>query len=281
MAAIRRATFMALNASPPTPECPRFEGLILIDKPLRRTSMDVCASIRSRFRRAGAPKRLKVGHAGTLDPLATGLLVVMVGKATRLCERFMAERKIYETQIDLSQNSTTDDAEGERTRVEPGVIPTGEQVAAVVGRFVGVIQQRPPAYSAMKVGGRRAYELARAGEIVELAVRPVHVYGLEVLRYEWPCLSLRIECGKGTYVRSLARDLGASLGAGGMLTQLRRTASGGFRVADARTLDSLPVVMSQGDLLPLAEVNGATDATDANDANDANDATEASAEGGT
>lgn len=234
----------------PTPTQPLC-GILLIDKPLRRTSMDVCAAIRARFRRGGAPKRLKVGHAGTLDPLATGLLVVMVGKATSQCERLMADRKEYVTTIDLSCFSATDDAEGERTRVEVATPPTREAVAAALTSFVGVIQQRPPAFSAIKLDGRRAYDLARKGEQVEIPARPVTIHALEVIDYAWPLLTLRVECGKGTYIRSLARDLGTSLGVGGMLASLRRTASGDFRVERASTLEQLPSIMTQADLGPI------------------------------
>jgi len=234
------------SATHPSPLC----GILLIDKPLRRTSMDVCAAIRARFRRAGAPKRLKVGHAGTLDPLATGLLVVMVGKATSLCERLMADRKEYVTTIDLSCFSSTDDAEGARTAVAIATPPTRDAVEATVASFVGVIQQRPPAFSAIKLDGRRAYDLARKGEQVEIPARPVTIHALEVRSYDWPLLTLRVECGKGTYIRSLARDLGASLGVGGMLASLRRTASGTFRVEQAVTLERLPDAMTQADLSP-------------------------------
>lgn len=213
--------------------------------------MDVCAAIRARFRRAGAPKRLKVGHAGTLDPLATGLLVVMVGKATAWCERLMADRKEYVTTIDLSCLSSTDDAEGERTAIPVATPPTREAVDAAVASFVGVIQQRPPAFSAIKLDGRRAYDLARKGEHVEIPARPVTIHALEVRSYDWPLLTLRVECGKGTYIRSLARDLGAAMGVGGMLTSLRRTASGDFRIEQAVTLDRLPDAMTQADLMAL------------------------------
>jgi tRNA pseudouridine55 synthase len=225
-------------------------GILLIDKPLRRTSMDVCANIRARFRRGGAPKRLKVGHAGTLDPLATGLLVVMVGRATSLCELLMAETKEYLTTVDLSCVSATDDAEGAREEVACATPPELKTVLDAAAKFVGVIQQRPPAYSAIKVAGQRAYDMARRGEVVELPARPVIIHSMVVESYDWPHVTLRVVCGKGTYIRSLARDLGASMGVGGMLTMLRRTASGDKRVDDAVRLESLPDVMTQKDLLP-------------------------------
>ena len=227
-------------------------GIILIDKPLRRTSMDVCANIRARFRRGGSPKRIKVGHAGTLDPLATGLLVIMVGKATTLCNQFMADRKCYLTTIDLSQTSTTDDAEGERIFINNPVIPTTEQLVYTLQTFTGVIMQRPPIYSAMKVGGQRAYDLARQGKPVDLAARPVTIHSLRLVEYAWPLLTLEVHCGKGTYIRSLGKDIGATLQVGGMLTMLRRTSSGDFHVDQARTLDSLPDIMTQNDLTAVS-----------------------------
>ncbi len=227
-------------------------GLMLIDKPLRRTSMDVCAAIRAKFRRAGAPKRLKVGHAGTLDPLATGLLVIMVGKATTLCNALMANQKEYQTVINLSAFSTTDDAEGERTTIEVNRPPTEPEIQATLVNFVGVIQQRPPIYSAMKVGGRRAYDLARQGEVFELQARPTTIHSIKICGFTWPLLDVTVVCGKGTYIRSLARDIGVALRTGGMLESLRRTRSGEFDVTNARTLASLPDVLSPTDLLSPA-----------------------------
>lgn len=240
-------------------------GIILIDKPLRRTSMDVCANIRARFRRGGAPKRLKVGHAGTLDPLATGLLVIMVGKATTLCNQFMADRKGYLTTIDLSQTSTTDDAQGERTIIPNPVIPTQDQIEKTLHTFTGVIMQRPPAYSAMKVGGQRAYHLARQGNPVELPPRPITIHALRLVEYQWPLLTLEVDCGKGTYIRSLGKDIGASLQVGGMLTMLRRTSSGDFHVSQSRTLDTLPEIMTQDDLTTVTLPAKQSQAAAAND----------------
>lgn len=226
-------------------------GLLVIDKPLRRTSMDMCRIVRRRLVLGGAPKRVKVGHGGTLDPLATGVLVILVGKATRLCEEVMAGAKVYETTIDFSATSPTDDLEGELTRVGVGTRttpPTLEELRAACAAFTGVIQQRPPAYSAMKVGGKRAYRLARAGQEVTLAPRPVRIDAIEIKAFAWPLATLTITCGKGTYIRSLGRDLGAHLGVGGVLTALRRTRVGRWSIERSRTVESLPAVMGQGDL---------------------------------
>jgi tRNA pseudouridine55 synthase len=232
--------------SPPTPA-----GLLLIDKQQGFTSMDVCAIIRTRLRRAGAPKRIKVGHAGTLDPMATGLLVVLVGKATKLCNQLMADQKQYEATIDLSRHSTTDDAEGELTPANVERPPTLEEVRSAAAAFVGTILQRPPNFSAMSIGGKRAYDLAREGKPVELAARPVRVDDFTIRSYDWPLLEVSITCGKGTYIRSLARDLGAALKTGGMLTALRRTRSGEFTLDNARTLDQLPEQLTGDDLVIL------------------------------
>ena len=226
-------------------------GLLVIDKPLRRTSMDVCRAVRRRLVAGGAPKRVKVGHGGTLDPLATGLLVILVGKATPLCERIMQGQKVYEARVDLSAFSTTDDAEGERTVVEAAPVERAALEAACAKFVGGAVMQTPPVYSAMKIGGRRAYDLARKGQEVVLQPRPVRIDAIEVMTYAWPVAELRVTCGKGTYIRSLARDLGVALGTGGMLTGLRRTRVGEFGIELAVTVESLPQVMGQADLLAV------------------------------
>ena len=230
-------------------------GLLLIDKPEGPTSMDVCRRVRRALVAGGAPKRVKVGHGGTLDPLATGLVVVLVGRATRMCEGVMTGAKRYVAEVDLSCTSTTDDREGERTAA--GVEPIErERVEAALGAFRGTIEQRPPAYSAMKVGGKRAYDLARRGEAVEIASRPVRIDALELTGYAWPLATLDVVCGKGTYIRSLARDIGGSLGAGGMLVSLRRLSTGPFDVSAATPLDELPGVLTAGDLLEPGSIEG-------------------------
>jgi tRNA pseudouridine55 synthase len=225
-------------------------GLLVIDKPEGPTSMTVCAIIRRKLRAGDAPKRIKVGHGGTLDPLATGVLVILVGSATRLCEQVMAGEKRYLATIDLSQVSTTDDREGQKTLISVDHPPSRQQVEQACLRFTGTIAQVPPAYSAIKVEGQRAYRLARKGKSPELKARPVDVHAIDVLDYAWPSLTLDIRCGKGTYIRSLARDIGASMGAGGMLAGLRRTAVGRWTIELARDLDQLPERLGQGDLLP-------------------------------
>lgn len=243
---------MPPTSTPPPPVAPASPaGLLIIDKQTGFTSMDVCAIIRARLRRAGAPKGIKVGHGGTLDPLATGVLVVLVGRATRLCDQIMATRKTYAAVIDFSRTSTTDDEGGLCTPIDGSRRVTCEEIEHVLPRFIGTIEQRPPAYSAINVGGRRSYELAREGTPIQLASRKVEVHGIRVESFAWPRLAVVVECGKGVYIRSLARDLGAALGVGGMLSSLRRTASGAFSIEQAVTLDRLPDRLAQPDLLPL------------------------------
>lgn len=228
-------------------------GILVVDKARGFTSMDVCAIVRGRLRKGGAPRSIKVGHAGTLDPLATGVLVVLVGKATRACERLMAGEKEYEAEIDLAHRSTTDDAEGTITPVPVATPPAREAVESAARGLTGPILQVPPAFSAIKVGGRRAYAEARRGREVALAPRPVVVHEFEITGYAFPIVRARIRCGKGTYVRSLARDLGVALGTGGMLASLRRTRVGAFTIAMARPLDDLPSPLAASDLAPLPE----------------------------
>lgn len=216
------------------------KGILVVDKPLHITSMGVCSLVRGRLKAGGAPKRIKVGHGGTLDPLATGVLVILIGKATKMCDEIMAGVKGYLTTIDLSCTSTTDDLEGEQTQIIPDQIPSREEVERACAAWVGDVQQTPPIYSAIKVDGQRAYALARKGEEVTLKARTIRIDSIEVVEYDWPILKIDVVCGKGTYIRSLGRDIGALMGAGGMLTALRRTRVGQFTLDDAITLDEIP-----------------------------------------
>ncbi|MGH7134895.1 MAG: tRNA pseudouridine(55) synthase TruB [Pirellulales bacterium] len=175
----------------------------------------------------------KTGHAGTLDPLASGVLVVCVGAATRLIEYVQAMPKRYMGTFLLGRESETEDVEGQVRMLDDAPQPTDADLRAAAARFVGQIEQRPPAFSALKVEGRRAYDLARAGKHVDLAPRRVTVYRLDVVRYNYPELVLEIECGSGTYIRSLGRDLAASLGTAAVMSALVRTAIGSFEIANA------------------------------------------------
>jgi tRNA pseudouridine55 synthase len=202
-------------------------GLLNLDKPTGVTS-------RAAVDRVARPLRgVKVGHAGTLDPLASGVLVVAVGAATRLIEYVQRMPKTYRTVVRLGVWSDTLDADGQIVEVEHPDIPTDTAIRAALARQVGTIEQRPPAFSALKVAGRRAYDLARAGEAVDLAPRPVTIDRIDLLGYAWPRLDLEIACGSGTYIRSIARDLGEELGCGALVEVLVRTRIGPFTQAEA------------------------------------------------
>jgi tRNA pseudouridine55 synthase len=219
-------------------------GLLLIDKPIGCTSMDVVRVVR---RAAG---KTKTGHAGTLDPLAGGLLICCLGRATSAVEHLMGLGKQYITTVDLSAFTATDDAEGTPEPIPVTSPPDREQVRKALSQLTGEIQQVPPAYSAMKVGGRRAYHLARKGQSVELPPRTVRIDSIDLLSYDWPHVELHIDCGRGTYIRSLARQIGELLGTGGYLTALRRTAIGPYHVDNATPLDDLPQPLPERLLLP-------------------------------
>jgi tRNA pseudouridine55 synthase len=206
---------------------------LVVDKPAGWTSHDVVGKVR---RLAGLRQ---VGHAGTLDPMATGVLLLCVGRATRLLEYLTGLPKTYLAEVTLGAATDTYDAEGEITARQPVPVLTHEQIDAALDAFRGQIMQRPPAYSALKRDGVALYKRARAGEAVEVEPRPVTVYALDLLAFDGQVMQLRIRCGAGTYVRSIAHDLGQALGCGGHLSALRRTAVGGFTVDDAATLEQL------------------------------------------
>lgn len=226
-------------------------GLLVIDKPGGMTSRAVVNRVQKWF-----PRKTKIGHTGTLDPLATGVLVVCVGAATRLADYVQAMGKSYASRFRLGVTSTTDDADGEVTETPNAVPPTREQVEAALAGFVGVIEQVPPAFSALKVSGSRAHELARAGRDVQLAARPVRIDAIRLNAYEWPFADVEVDCGKGTYIRSIARDAGAKLGCGGMVQTLRRTRVGPFAAEQGVSLDATPDEV-RAKLLPMtAAVTG-------------------------
>jgi tRNA pseudouridine55 synthase len=208
-------------------------GLVVVDKPAGLTSHDVVG----RLRRILGTR--KIGHAGTLDPMATGVLVCGVGRGTRLLGHLALDTKAYTATVRLGGVSSTDDAEGEiRAAADPTGVTDADVRTAIAG-LTGQIQQVPSSVSAIKVDGRRAYALVRAGEAVTLPARPVTVSEFTLLRRRGPDLDVAVECSSGTYVRALARDLGAALGVGGYLTALRRTRVGPFALDRARTLDAL------------------------------------------
>ncbi|RAY11985.1 tRNA pseudouridine(55) synthase TruB [Actinomadura craniellae] len=223
-------------------------GLVIVDKPAGWTSHDVVA----RMRRLAGTRR--VGHAGTLDPMATGVLVVGVEKATRLLGHLALTEKVYVATLRLGQSTNTDDAEGEVTATTPADDVTDAALFAGVTRLTGAIQQVPPQVSAIKVNGERAYKKVRQGEGVELAARPVTVHDFTVTQIRrsggFVDVDASITCSSGTYIRALARDLGAGLGVGGHLTSLRRTRVGPYDLGRARTLEQLA---EECTVLPIAE----------------------------
>lgn len=219
-------------------------GLLIVDKPLGISSMDVVRQVR---RAAG---HCKTGHAGTLDPLATGVMVCCLGHATKAVDQLMGLTKVYDTVIDLSAFSTTDDAEGERTAVAVTASPTADAVQHACEQLIGDIAQTPPAYSAIKIDGQRAYKLARAGQDVTMKSRTVRIDAITVNQYDWPTLNITVTCGKGTYIRSLARQIGNLLNTGGYLTALRRTAIGPYTIDLAVPLEGLTEATIVEQLLP-------------------------------
>ena len=269
---------------------------LLVDKPAGLSSFAVVARVRrilteqmrEEYARRGlqAPKRAKVGHAGTLDPFATGLLICLLGKGTKKAGEFLKKDKRYEATIELGKVSTTGDPEGKISECHVGAsrlnrngcpgscqalpyessneqssfsasrepapvtpsspllitdLPTLEQVQFAISQFQGKIRQRVPAYSAVKINGRRAYDLARKGIEVEMPEREVEIYEISVISYEWPYLKIDCKVSSGTYIRALGEDIGKALGVGGYLTELRRTEIGDFSVSEAVTLEDLGV----------------------------------------
>ncbi len=202
-------------------------GILVIDKPTGTTSRAMVDAT------ARLVPGARVGHAGTLDPLATGVLVVCVGPATRLVETIQGLAKTYQVEIRLGARSDTLDADGRIEEDDSPPIPSAGEIAVALAPFRGVIQQTPPQFSALKVAGRRAYDLARKGSVVELKPRPVRIDRIAVLDYAWPILALEVDCGGGTYIRSLARDVGEKLGSSGYVQTLRRTRIGGFTLDQA------------------------------------------------
>jgi tRNA pseudouridine55 synthase len=223
-----------------------FHGLLVLDKPSGLTSRDVVNCALRWF-----PRGTKIGHTGTLDPLATGVLVVCVGTTTRLAEYVQRMDKTYRAGLLLGARSDTDDADGALEAVPVERPPDRSTVAECLQEFVGEIEQVPPAYSAAKVTGRRAYDLARQGKDVSLERRKIRIYRIDLVDYAYPRLDLQVRCGKGTYIRSLARDLGERLGCGALVQTLRRTRVGPFETANALRMNA-DAVTAQAALLPMS-----------------------------
>lgn len=209
--------------------------ILLIDKPAGMTSFGVVARVRRQLSEE-AGRKVKVGHTGTLDPFATGLLILLIGKATKRSNEFLKLDKWYEATIRLGATSTTGDVEGEINQNTAANKVNIETVRAALKKFTGKIEQKVPRYSAVKINGRRAYDLARKGVEVEMPTRQVEIYALELVFYKWPNLKIRCHVSSGTYIRALSEDIGKELDVGGYLTELRRTRVGDYKVEDAEKL---------------------------------------------
>ncbi|RPI43113.1 MAG: tRNA pseudouridine(55) synthase TruB [Bacteroidetes bacterium] len=213
-------------------------AFLLIDKPLKWTSFDVVNKIRKTLCQQLGIRKIKVGHAGTLDPLATGLVIICTGGATKKISRFQEMEKTYEAEIQLGATTPSFDLETMVDRVYPWEHINLPLVEEVLAEFKGEHEQLPPVFSAKSVHGKRAYESARRGETVELLPVRIHISKLEITHFALPHLSVRVECSKGTYIRALARDLGIALGSGAHLTGLRRTVIGPYQVKNAFAPDN-------------------------------------------
>ena len=217
------------------------EGVLLVDKPKGMTSHDVVYRLRRKL------QMKRIGHAGTLDPMATGLLIMLIGKATRISQYLISIDKIYEGEVTLGVTTNSQDAEGEVMETQPVPPLTEEQVRETMKTFLGDQYQMPPMFSAIKIGGVPLYKLARKGEEVVREPRFIRVASLDLLSFSSPKLTFNMACTKGTYVRTIAHALGNKLGCGGHLSALRRTGSGQFTIAQCTTLDDI-------EKMPLPEI---------------------------
>lgn len=216
------------------------DGIVIpLDKPYKWTSADAVRKIKFMAQKYFRTKNIKVGHAGTLDPLATGILLICMGKATKQAEALQAQPKEYVATVTLGATTPSYDMEKEVDRVYPYRHITRERMEKVLAGFIGSQEQLPPVFSAKLVEGTRAYEKARAGQEVALNPSPINIYELELLDFRLPVAVIRMKCSKGTYVRAFARDLGEALGSGGYLSGLVRKASGGFLLENAVSMDEV------------------------------------------
>jgi tRNA pseudouridine55 synthase len=209
-------------------------GIILIDKPTGMTSFGVVARVRRQLS-VEAGKKVKVGHTGTLDPFATGLMIIVVGEECKNASSYSKLDKVYEATIRLGQTSSTGDTEGEIVDVS-SARPSLDEVDKILQEFTGEITQKPPVYSAIKINGRRAYDLAREGQVVEMPTRVVSIYSLELVDYSYPHIKIRVHVSSGTYIRTLAQDIGDKLETGAYCLELRRTEINKWSVSDAESV---------------------------------------------
>jgi len=226
------------------------DGILLIDKPSGWTSFDVVAKVRGMARKETGQKKFKIGHTGTLDPLATGLLVLVLGSYTKRVPELSKADKTYKVTLRLGQTSTTGDEEGEKT-VTSDAEPAEDEVLAALKQFIGDIQQVPPAYSAIKIDGQRAYKLARAGKEVNLEPRTIKIYSIADIEYEYPALRFTAKVSSGTYIRTLAEDIGKALKTGAYMSDLRRTEVGDFTIGKAAQMSVLTPGTIEQNLLTL------------------------------
>ncbi len=215
-------------------------GIILIDKIANMTSFGVVARVR-RILSKQQGKKVKVGHTGTLDPFATGLMILVIGSECKNAGSYSKLDKVYEAIIRLGQTSTTGDPEGEIVDFSD-LVPSIDEVNRVISRFIGEIDQTPPIYSAIKIDGQRAYKMARAGKTVEMPVRKVKIYKLEVINYKYPELKIMANVSSGTYIRTLAEDIGKALSTGAYCSQLRRISIADWNVDDAKKLEDFGII---------------------------------------
>ncbi|HMQ09576.1 MAG TPA: tRNA pseudouridine(55) synthase TruB [Candidatus Nanoperiomorbaceae bacterium] len=213
----------------------QFDQIVLADKPAGISSFGVVARVRRQLSEQ-AGRKIKVGHTGTLDPFATGLMILLSGTFTRRAGEFSKLDKVYEATIRLGAISSTGDPEGEITEQLVQDIPSEQQVRQTIKTFLGKITQTPPVFSAIKINGQRAYKLARAGQAVEMPSREVEIYSIELLSYEYPHIKIRAHVSSGTYIRTLAQDIGDLLGTGAYATELRRVKVGQYDIKDAVTI---------------------------------------------
>lgn len=209
------------------------DQIILVDKPAGISSFGIVAKIRRELKEEFGHK-IKVGHTGTLDPFATGLLILLSGKMTKKSNEFLKLDKIYEAELKLGFVSSTGDPEGEIQQYSDNLCPQRDAVKSVLRSFTGKITQTPPRFSAIKINGERAYKLARKGADFEIPSREVEIYSIEILDYSYPTLKIRCHVSSGTYIRTLAEDIGKKLGTGAYLTALRRTKIGDYHIEDAK-----------------------------------------------
>ena len=211
------------------------EEIIFVDKPSGMSSFGAVARVR-RLLSEREGHKVKVGHTGTLDPFATGLLILLAGKATKKAPELTKLDKVYEATLRLGYTSTTGDPEGDITKYPESSKPTQQKITETISDFIGAIAQTPPKYSAIKINGQRAYKLARKGTDFELPSRKITIYNISILDYTYPALKIRVHCSSGTYIRTLAEDIGKALDTGAYLTTLRRLKIGKYNVANAKKL---------------------------------------------